>query len=260
MRRVKTMNKDNGYWVKVLDEEKANILISLGYSCCSDVAIIKVADDTCREGFAYWVEDYMVKLNKSYLRPLSYLDALNLDMGYNDKWREICTDCLARECFDREEAYNYLCAIDLGKGKDFSTNTRDMNIFNSVLRKELEDLHQFADKAKSFKFEPRKVSHEPQLPDEIDLYNFFEKYKGVAKGVTDDKLYAKLCGYHAYYMIKSFETGSLSKYLSIYEDIVKADYYIGNNRYHAIKFKDRGVFLVSEKRYKELKARKGCTV
>lgn len=254
------MNKDNGYWVRVLDEEKANILISLGYSCCSDVAIIKVADDACREGFAYWVEDYMLKLNKSYLRPLSFVDALNLNMEHDARWRDICADCLAREFFDREEAYNYLCTIDLGKGKDFSTNTLDMNIFNNILRKELEDLHQFADKIKGFKFEPRKVSHEPQLPDEIDLYNFFEKHKGVAKGTMDDKSYAKLCGYHAYYMIKSFETGSLSKYLSIYEDIITADYYIGNNRYYAIKFKDRGTFLVSEKRYKELKARKGCTV
>ena len=99
-----------------------------------------------------------------------------------------------------------------------------------------------------------------QLPDEIDIYNFFEKYKGVAKGAMDDKSYAKLCGYHAYYMIKSFETGSLSKYLLIYEDIITADYYIGNNRYYAIKFKDRGTFLVSEKRYKELKTKKGTTV
>lgn len=251
------MNKDNGYWVKVLDEEKANMLISLGYSCCSDVAIIKVADDTCREGFAYWVEDYMLKLDKSYLRPLSYKDALNLDMGYNDKWGEICTDCLARECFDREEAYNYLCTIDLGKGKDFSTNTHDMNIFNNILRKELEDLHQFADKAKSFKFEPRKVSHEPQLPDEIDLYNFFEKYKGVAKGTMTDKSYAKLCGYFPRYAYhKSFEVGNLSEYLSIYEDADTVDYILGNNRYYAIKFKDRGVFLVSEKCYRELKSKK----
>lgn len=94
------------------------------------------------------------------------------------------------------------------------------------------------------------------LPDEIDLYNFFEKYKGVAKGVMDDKSYSKLCGYHAYYMTKSFETRSLSEYLSIYEDTVTINYYIGNNRYYAIKFKKRGVFLVSEKRYNELKAYK----
>ena len=251
------MSKDKGYWVKVLDEEKANILISLGFSCCSDVAIIKVAEDEGREGYVYLVNDNMIKLDKSYLRPLSYLDALNLNMEHSAKWREICTDCLNRELVSREETQRYVAYIDWGNGKDFSTNTPDMNIFNSILRKELEDLHQLADKIKSFKIEPHKVSHEPQLPDEIDLYNFFKKYKGVAKGSMDDKSYAKLCGYHAYYMIKSFETGSLSKYLSIYEDIITADYYIGNNRYYAIKFKDRGTFLVSEKRYNELKAKEG---
>ena len=96
-----------------------------------------------------------------------------------------------------------------------------------------------------------------KLPDEIDLYNFFEKYKGVAKGVIDDNSYSKLCGYHAYYTTKSFETRSLSEYLSIYEDTVTINYYIGNNRYYAIKFKKRGVFLVSEKRYNELKEKKG---
>ena len=95
-----------------------------------------------------------------------------------------------------------------------------------------------------------------QLPDEIDLYNFFEKYKGVVKGVIEDNSYSKLCGYHAYYMTKSFETRSLSEYLSIYEDTVTINYYIGNNRYYAINFKKRGVFLVSEKRRNELKGKK----
>lgn len=109
------MNKDNGYWVRVLDEEKASILISLNLSYCSDVAIIKVADDACREGFAYLVEDYTVKLDKSYLRSLSFVDALNLNMEHDAKWRDICADCLAREFFDREEAYNYLCTIEIGR-------------------------------------------------------------------------------------------------------------------------------------------------
>ena len=95
-----------------------------------------------------------------------------------------------------------------------------------------------------------------QLPDEIDLYNFFEKYKGVVKGVIEDNSYSKLCGYHAYYMTKSFETRSLSEYLSIYEDTVTINYYIGNNRYYAINFKKRGVFLVREKRRNELKGKK----
>lgn len=246
MRRAKTMNKDNGYWVRVLDEEKASILISLNLSYCSDVAIIKVADDTYREGFAYLVEDYAVKLDKSYLRPLSFVDALNLNMEHDAKWRDICSDCLTRELVDREVAQRCVATIDWGNGKDFSTNTLDMNIFNSILRKEQEDLHQLADKIKSFKFEPRKVSHEPQLPDEIDLYNFFEKYKGHAK-----------C-HHIFGYVVCCHT--LIGYVEEYKGSDRIEYFIGDNRYHAIKFKDRGTFLVSEKRYKELKARKGRTV
>ena len=248
------MNKDKGYWVKVLDEEKANILISLGYSCCSDVAIIKVAGDEGREGYVYLVNDNMIKLDKSYLRPLSYLDALNLDMGYNDKWGEICTDCLAREFFDREEVLGRLVGIDFGEGKDFST----INIYNDILRKELDDLHQFADKAKSFKFEPRKVSYEPQLPDEIDLYNFFEKWGGKVVGLKEDESYRRVCRDKSCVpLLANFCTRSLSVYLADYNDCFSISYYIGLNRYYAIKFKDKGVFLVSEKRYNELKAKKG---
>ena len=255
------MNKDNGYWVRVLDEEKANILISLGYSCCSDVAIIKVADDTCREDYAYWVKDYMLKLDKSYLRSLSFVDALNLNMEHDAKWREICADCLNRELVNREVAQRCVATIDWGNGKDFSTNTLDMNIFNSILRDELEYVHQLADKIKGFKFEPRKVSHEPQLPDEVDWYNFFEKWQGKVVGLKEDKGYSRLCSYKTCfpYLVK-FDIRELSTYLAQYDSFFSTEYYIGKKRYHAIKFKDRGTFLVSEKRYKGLKTKKGTTV
>lgn len=249
------MNKDKGYWVKVLDEEKANILISLGYSCCSDVAIIKVAEDEGREGYVYLVNDNMIKLDKSYLRPLSYLDALNLDMEHNAKWRELCTDCLSNELMDKKDTLQKLFGEYSKEDKDKTDKPENMEKLFAFFREQSDCIRRLADELRNFEFEP--VKEEVNLPDEIDLYNFFEKYKGVAKGSMDDKSYAKLCGYHAYYMIKSFETGSLSKYLSIYEDIITADYYIGNNRYYAIKFKDRGTFLVSEKRYNELKAKKG---
>ena len=252
------MNKDNGYWVRVLDEEKANILISLGYSCCSDVAIIKVADDACREGYAYWVKDYMLKLDKSCLRPLSFVDALNLNMEHDAKWRDICSDCLARELVNREVAQRYVATIDWGNGKDFSTNTHDMNIFNSILRDELEYVHQLADKIKGFKFEPRKISHGPQLPEEVVLYNFFEKWQGKVVGLKEDKKYNRLCGYKTCfpYLVK-FDIRELSAYLAQYDSFFSTEYYIGKKRYYAIKFRDRGTFLVSEKRYDELKAKKG---
>lgn len=261
------MNKGEVYWVKIKEDGHVRTIkfksLYEGYSswvCICENEPFLVYDDGDRL--------FLVKtpclapsepccIARDAVNPLSYTDVFNLNMEKDEKWWEIYVDCFNRELVDRETVLRYFAGTDLGNGKDFSTNTLDMNIFNSILRDELEDLHQLADKIKGFKFEPRKVSHESQLPDEIDLYNFFEKYKGVAKGAMDDKSYAKLCGYHAYYMIKSFETGSLSKYLLIYEDIITADYYIGNNRYYAIKFKDRGTFLVSEKRYKELKEKKG---
>ena len=241
------MSKDKGYWVKVLDEEKANILISLGFSCCSDVAIIKVAEDEGREGYVYLVNDNMIKLDKSYLRPLSYLNALNLDMGHNAKWRELCADCLSNE----------LSGVLKNSEKDRNKTykPKEMTSIIDLFREQSELFDKFAEVICSTKFEP--VKEEINLPDEIDLYNFFEKYKGVTKGIMTDRSYSKLCGYYAYFMTKNFEIENLSEYLSVYESIATVNYYIGNNRYYAIKFKDRGVFLVSEKRYNELKAKKG---
>lgn len=89
-----------------------------------------------------------------------------------------------------------------------------------------------------------------QLPDEIDLYNFFETLGGVA--------ICLLRNWHtAMYRIRGIRTcKTLTDYLSIYDDCSQIKYYIGKNRYYAIKFNGRGVFLVSEKRYNELKAKK----
>lgn len=240
------MNKDKGYWARIVDEDVVSDLIEIGITCSPNVAIIKVAELKGCKDLVYWVNDFAVKLDKSCLRPLSFVDALNLDMEHGAKWREICTDCLSNE----------LSGVLKNSEKDRNKTykPKEMTSIIDLFREQSELFDKFAEVICSTKFEP--VKEEIKLPDEIDLYNFFEKYKGVAKGAIDDKSYAKLCGYHAYYMIKSFETGSLSKYLSIYEDIITADYYIGNNRYYAIKFKDRGVFLVSEKCYRELKSKK----
>ena len=174
---------------------------------------------------------------------------------------EICSDCLYHETLDKEETIECLYGADLREGKDFSTNTLDMNIFNSILRDELEDIHQLADKIKGFKFEPRKVSHEPQLPEEVDLYNFFEKWQGKVVGLKEDKKYSRLCSYKTCfpYLVK-FDIRELSAYLAQHDSFFSTEYYIGKKRYYAIKFKDRGTFLVSEKRYKELKTKKGTTV
>ena len=90
-----------------------------------------------------------------------------------------------------------------------------------------------------------------QLPDEIDLYNFFETWNGRAYCVFENFQFTPVgprCDYNCQ---------SLQRYLSLYSYCSQIKYYIGLNRYYSIKFKDRGTFLVSEKRYNELKAKKG---
>lgn len=89
-----------------------------------------------------------------------------------------------------------------------------------------------------------------QVPDEIDIYNFFEQWGGRAYCVFENFQFTPLgprCDYNCQ---------SLKFYLSLYSYCSQIKYYIGLNRYYSIKFKDRGTFLVSEKRYNELKARK----
>lgn len=90
-----------------------------------------------------------------------------------------------------------------------------------------------------------------QLPDEIDLYNFFERWKGRAYCVFENFQFTPLGPRFDY------NCQSLLRYLSLYNRCSQIKYYIGLNRYYSIKFKDRGTFLVSEKRYNELKQKKG---
>lgn len=90
-----------------------------------------------------------------------------------------------------------------------------------------------------------------QVPDEIDPYNFFEQWGGRAYCVFESFQFTPLgprCDYNCQ---------SLQRYLSLYSRCSQIKYYIGRNRYYAINFYNRGVFLVSEKRYNELRAKKG---
>lgn len=90
-----------------------------------------------------------------------------------------------------------------------------------------------------------------QLPDEIDLYNFFEQWGGRAFCVFENFQFTPLGPRYDY------NCQSLLRYLSLYSRCSQIKYYIGLNRYYSIKFRDRGTFLVSEKRYNELKQKKG---
>lgn len=114
----------------------------------------------------------------------------------------------------------------------------------------LRDFTQFTDKIER---DMRQATKSIQLPDEIDLYNFFETWNGRA-----------ICTYtieHEDLPCRDEEITVVAKSISRLEDVKDVcgtvEYDIHHNRYYAIKFKDRGVFLVSEKRYNELKAKKG---
>lgn len=49
---------------------------------------------------------------------------------------------------------------------------------------------------------------------------------------------------------------SIDDYVKLYDDSISIRYHIGKAKYYALRFNGRGVFLVSEKRYNELKAYK----
>lgn len=93
-----------------------------------------------------------------------------------------------------------------------------------------------------------------QLPDEVDLYNFFERWRGRAFCVFRSFQFTPVGPRYDY------NCQSLRQYLSLYDYCSQIKYHIGLNRYYSINFKDRGTFLVSEKRYNELKEKKGVIV
>lgn len=97
---------------------------------------------------------------------------------------------------------------------------------------------QFMDKIERKMYQAEKSV---QLPDEIDLYNFFETWGGRA----ECKMYD--C---------SMTICSIFDYVRFYDDAINIRYHIGKAKYYALRFNGKGVFLVSEKRYNELRAKK----
>lgn len=80
-----------------------------------------------------------------------------------------------------------------------------------------------------------------KVPEKIDIYNFFEQWGGRA----ECRLYeGDMTAY------------SINDYVKLYDDSISIRYHIGKAKYHALRFNGRGVFLVSEKRYNELKGKK----
>ncbi len=226
------MSGGKEYWAKAVNEEALSFLCSTGV-CTRELPIMKVYDFSCNKVMIVEIlRSNMPQLIKYYfsdgdISPLSYEDAVLLNMERNAKWAEICNDCIARETISmcekftegimsQEEAKRLIMGRGVGSKKD-NTSYQHIKVGQANDRQE--------------------------LPDEIDLYNFFEKWRGYAK-----------C-YNVFGSVKSCHT--TKAYFENYRNSNTIEYFINDNHYHAIKFKDRGTFLVSEKRYKELKAKKG---
>lgn len=175
---------------------------------------------------------------------------------------EGCTmDECAKEGFTRPDNYHgsFVASVDLGATREM----RQKNVGSDIARyikgaeeeiasrdmKIVEDY--WSDQINSLKNNPAFAEGKQMLPDEIDLYNFFEKWGGRASCVFGDFRFTPEGPRYDY------NCRSLQFYLSLYSNCSQIKYYIGLNRYYSIKFEDRGVFLVSEKRYNELKAKKG---
>lgn len=106
----------------------------------------------------------------------------------------------------------------------------------------LDMLRDFTNFTGKFERDMYKTAKRLQLPDEIDLYNFFEMWGGRAecKMLDHSKTIYSICDYSQFY-----------------DYATNIRYHIGKAKYYALRFNGRGVFLVSEKRYNELKAKKG---
>lgn len=237
------MSERKEYWAKVVSEEALSFLCSTGV-CTRELPIMKVYDigynkvmivKTLRSNIPQLIRYYF---SDGDISPLSYEDAVLLNMEHNAKWAEICNDCIARETISmckkftegimsQEEVKRLIMGRGVGSKKD-NTSYQYIKV--------------------------GKANDRQDFPDEIDLYNFFEKWRGFAIGrylSCSDK-----------YVVGRDVTliGDMRSYMKERDDFDYIIYKIGLQFYHAIKFKDRGVFLVSEKKYKELKTRKGCTV
>lgn len=105
----------------------------------------------------------------------------------------------------------------------------------------LDMLHDFTNFTEKIERDMHETAKRLQLPDELDIYNFFETWAGRA----ECRLYeGDMTAY------------SIDDYVKLYDDSISIRYHIGKAKYYAIRFNGRGVFLVSEKRYNELKAYK----
>lgn len=208
-----------------------------------DAPVMKVVDLKYNHHMVKAVDSSIVLL-KYRMHPLSFVEAFSLKMEHNAKWREICADCLSNELMNKTDVLKKLFgeySHTDEKDRNKTDKPKEMTSIIDLFREQSELFDKFAEVICSAKFEP--VKEEVKLPDEIDLYNFFEKWGGYAKCCS---LFGSVTSCH-----------TIKAYSENYRNANGIEYFIDDNRYYALKFKDRGVFLVSEERYKELKTKKG---
>lgn len=324
------MRERKEYWAKVVNEEALSFLCSIGI-CTRELPIMKVYDISYNKVMIVEIlgcnipQQIKYKFSEGSISPLTYKDAVLLNMEHNAKWAEICDDCIARETtrmcekftegiMSKEEAKRLIMGRGVGSKKDNTSYQRikarqanagqelsdEKNSYfpyipfrNSVVDECYQDLFRRMslsarrsvrvvnsrilstenpkpenyfmwkdsflgglNKSRDLRDGPstNDKDSKQKLPDEIDLYNFFEKWGGFAIGrylSCSDK-----------YVVGRDVTliGDMRSYMKERDGFDYIIYKIGLQFYHAIKFKNRGTFLVSEKKYKEMKTRKGCTV
>lgn len=225
------------YWVKITDKGALRRAASLGLASYK-VPIVKVMDNGHDDRliitdsvFCDVHASYELFLLREHVLLLSFSDALALNIKDEKKRLKIFADSLNCEIGETIERINN----DIESGRIF-------------LKRNVSD--RWSDKVCDFKYTLDFSEKRVKIPDEIDLYNFFEKWNGEARCVPKPH-------FEAYG--KTFSIYSILAFEQMKDNCKEIEYYISGMKYHAIRFKARGTFLVSERRYHEPKAKKGET-
>lgn len=266
-RRIQIMNIEGykeykEYWVRITDMTALLRCASFGLASIR-VPVVKVRDSGNDDrlivvGSVFREADFSCELFllRRHTKVLSLEEALEFNIRDEARKTNLCIDCIVSDIPQALKISGRVSKTQVpesplhvsessscvsGSGAEEEIASRDMKI--------VEDY--WSDQINSLKNKPAFAEGKQMLPDEIDLYNFFETWRGRAYCVFGDFRFTPVGPRYDY------NCRSLQFYLSLYSHCSQIKYYIGLNRYYSIKFKDRGVFLVSEKRYNELKAKKG---
>lgn len=258
-------------WVRITDWMALSRCANLGLASVR-IPVIKIRDSghgdrliVIGSVFREVIVSHDCFLLRGHVETLSFAESIHLDIKDQSKKLGLCVDCLVSETLQMLKAASHDSVfrglsvgtddkyVDMGRfyiGVDLS-NGSDM-IFSSIFHslnsnvKIIKD--RWSDHVCGLKNNLAFAEEKQMLPDEIDLYNFFGKLGGRVYCVPD----SPLSDYD-----KTFCVYSIPELEEVKNKCERIEYYISEKRYYAIRFKNGGVFLVSEKRYNELKQKKG---